>query len=298
MKNARNDPEFRKIILAAFPTLPAKASLCLMAFLLMLLFQLPFARPASAQGTCDKVTVGYSYYPPFSYQSPDGGVHGASIEVAKRAFQKMDVNVELVQMPWARLLLETQNGGVDFITAAYRTRDRLSWATYSDIPIGYERIVAIHDKTIDIDNPSLEDLRRKRGLLRRGDSHGVEVDTAIAKNQLSITEVPEIEVGLRMITAGRADYLLTSDAVARDVLRNHDFPDLVFDRVNVAGEALYALFSKHSNCIVLADRFNETIRSLYQDDLMPTVLVQYLKSVGSPLIFGMAEDNGRNMLGN
>ncbi len=273
---------------------------CARFLLFCLAWCLPFliAPPARAQHACQHIKAGYSYYPPFSYQTPAGLEAGASIEVAKRAFEHMNVDVEMIQMPWARLLQETKDGNIDFITAAYRTDKRQPWASYSDIPIGYERIVAIHAGTFSEPNITLNDLRPKRGLIRRGDSHGQTVDTAIAKEQLTIFEVPEINDGLRMISADRADYFLTSDAVARNMLQQKTFPDLVFDRLEVDGEALYALFSRKSPCHHLLSRFNETLRNLYRQDLMPTVLVQYLRSVGSPLVLGMDGKITPPMMGN
>ncbi|OSQ42735.1 ABC transporter substrate-binding protein [Thalassospira sp. MCCC 1A01428] len=308
MKNKRNHPEFLFQIQAAVLLLPR---LCYAlpvyrfipitrTFLIIVACAGSLMWPATsyAQQVCRNINVGYSYYPPFSYQDANGLVKGASVEVAKRAFNQMKVDVTLVQMPWARLLREAQDGSIDFIAAAYRTPDRLAWATYSDAPIGYERIVVIHDSHPRFDEPTLNDLRRQKGLLRRGDSHGPEVDQAIAKNILTVDEIPEIEVGLRMLDAGRADYLLTSDAVARDMLRQHLYPDLSFSRVKVAGEALYALFSQQSPCVALAEQFNQTIRNLHRQDLMPTLLVQYLKSVGSPLVVELASQSPTQDLGN
>ncbi|WP_168173720.1 ABC transporter substrate-binding protein [Thalassospira sp. TSL5-1] len=254
--------------------------------------------PVRAQQTCQHIKAGYSYYPPFSYQTADGREAGASVEVTKRAFAYMNVDIELIQMPWARLLQEAKDGHVDLITAAYRTEERQSWASYSNIPIGYERIVAIHAQTFNKAHITLNDLRRKRGLIRRGDSHGQMVDTAIAKQQLDVFEVPEIDDGLRMVSAGRADYFLTSDAVARNMLKQSTFPELVFDRLEVDGEALYTLFSRKSVCHHLLARFNETVRALYRHDLMPNALVQYLRSVGSPIVLGMDNKTTPSMLGN
>ncbi|RCK51625.1 hypothetical protein TH25_07965 [Thalassospira profundimaris] len=265
------------------------SGICLPIWVLMCFVMLTGTALAREQEACHRISVGYSNYPPFSYQTADGRDAGASVEVAKRAFAKMNVMVELTQMPWVRLLQETRNGNIDFVTAAYRTKERQSWASYSDMPIGYERIVAIHAGIFHQDRLTLEDLRQKRGLIRRGDSHGQMVDTAIGKGQLDIFEVPEIDDGLHMLDAGRADYFLTSDAIARNMMQENTFPDLVFDRLDVDGEALYALFSRKSSCHALLTSFNDTIRTLYREDLMPTVLVQYLRSVGSPLVLGMDE---------
>ncbi|OSQ38274.1 substrate-binding periplasmic protein [Thalassospira mesophila] len=298
MKNKRSFPGFRLRIQAVIPTWfgPVFAKTLTVSLLCIAALTLP--RLAAAQGACNKITVGYSNYPPFSYQTDDGGVTGASIEVAQRAFRKMHIEVSTVQMPWARLLSEAERGTVDMITAAYRTDARRSWAVYADIPIGYERVVVIHDRTVQADVASLRDLRYRKGLLRRGDSHGPTVDRAIANKSINIETVPEIEAGLRMVSAGRADYLLSSDAVARNVLRERQYPELSYDRLDVNGEGLYALFSRRSPCSRLVEEFNRTLRQLNSEHLLPTVLVQYLQSVGSPLVVNTASNGPRHNLAN
>jgi ABC-type amino acid transport substrate-binding protein len=288
MKNKRNYPEFLLRIQTAVLILPRHP--CVTIFATIALCAVMLMRPslAAAQARCTTIAIGYSYYPPFSYQDGHNDAKGASIEVAKRAFKQMNINVTMEQMPWARLLLEVKSGLVDFIPAGYRTQERLTWATYSDIPIGYERIVIIHDSRLKPSELTLNDLRSQKGLLRRGDSHGPDIDNAIAKRILKVDVIPDIEVGLRMLSVQRADYLLTSDSVARYMLRQYDDPDLSFSQLNVAGEALYAMFSQQSNCVELVEQFNLTIRNLYRQDLMPTTLIQYLKSTRSPLVTEVA----------
>ena len=288
MKNKRNYPKFLLRIQTAVLLLPRHPYVTIFATVALCAVMLTLPFPAASQEKCTTIIVGYSYYPPFSYRDGHNDAKGASIEVAKRAFKQMNIDVTMEQMPWARLLSEAQSGSVDFIPAGYRTPERLTWATYSDIPIGYERIVIIHDSRIKPGELTLNDLRSQKGLLRRGDSHGPDIDNAIAKRILKVDVIPEIEVGLRMLSVQRADYLLTSDSVARYMLRQYDDPDLSFSQLNVTGEALYAMFSQQSNCVELVEQFNLTIRNLYRQDLMSTTLIQYLKSVGSPLVTELA----------
>ena len=86
--------------------------------------------PFTYAATCEK-TVRWNNDPPYSSRNAQGVVTGFYVELLQKALQKMGCSTKLVEMPWARALIELEAGRLDILPGALKTEERNRFALFS-----------------------------------------------------------------------------------------------------------------------------------------------------------------------
>lgn len=84
---------------------------------------------AQAQG-CTK-TVRWYNDAPYSFRDAQGQIQGMNVDIARIALKQMGCEAILVEMPWARALIELEQGRLDVLPGALRKPDREVFAHFS-----------------------------------------------------------------------------------------------------------------------------------------------------------------------
>ncbi len=179
--------------------------------------------------------------------------------------------------PWARAQNDLEAGKIDLLWGAFRNKEREEYADFVPTPLTRVRSVVLSRQDDSWQFSKLSDLEKRRGLLTRGESYGVEFD-AYAAERLSITRVGKIENAITMILKNRADYLVVDETIARIKLASMANVAIRVSENEVTGQDLLLLVSKRSRCNTpeLRDRLNKALLVHKKNRTFDKLLRNYL----------------------
>lgn len=152
------------------------------------------------------LACGHPSYPPVSWHS-QGELVGLAPQVVRQLFAELGYEVRMLALGnWKRCLLEAQQGRVDIVVAAYRTRMREAWMGFTEEALVADPIVLFtrRDKPVRFDR--WEDLQGRTVGLLLGDSFGDRFDS-FAEQHLNIEWVSSGEQNFIKLAQGRIDFM-------------------------------------------------------------------------------------------
>lgn len=87
--------------------------------------------PAASNNNC-MLTMGFDVWEPYQFKNVDNTVQGLDIELITAVTDAMSCKVEFVQGTWVELLDSLQNGEVDLLLGASKTKSREEFAYFSE----------------------------------------------------------------------------------------------------------------------------------------------------------------------
>jgi polar amino acid transport system substrate-binding protein len=159
------------------------------------------ATPAAPLTAC-----GHPAYPPVSW-TEQGELRGLAPQVVRQLFGELGHEVRVEPLGnWKRCLLEVQEGRIDIVAAAYRTRERDRHFVFSSQPLIVDAIVLFvrRDRTFPFSR--WEDLEGRTVGLLLGDSFGERFDR-FAEARLKVERVSRSEQNVRKLVLGRIDFM-------------------------------------------------------------------------------------------
>lgn len=161
--------------------------------------------------------VGYTEFPPFTYQNSRGQAAGEFIDVTRKVIFEAGYVTEFVFLPHRRLLLHLRNGRVTLAPSISGTpllvHDTLeSWVN----PVTFE-LHAWHlntQKTLQ----TLDQIKQKRVLVINGYNYGGLLSWMENQSDISLTEAPNHRAAIDMLKRNRGDYLLDYYKPVRELL--------------------------------------------------------------------------------
>lgn len=152
------------------------------------------------------LACGHPFYPPVSWHS-GGELVGLAPQVVRQLFAEQGYEVHLLTLGnWKRCLLEAQQGRVDIVVAAYRTRERETWLGFTEEALVADPIVLFTRRDRPLHFASWDDLRGRTVGLLLGDSFGDRFDRFAAQH-LNIEWVSSGEQNFIKLAQGRIDFM-------------------------------------------------------------------------------------------
>jgi polar amino acid transport system substrate-binding protein len=245
------------------------------------LLTLPLGTEAAAP--CE-LSVGWEPYAPYTYADDDGEVTGADIDMIEAIAAEIGCSVELVKLPWARILREVENGTLDVSTSTSWTQDRSEWAWFSE-PYR-ETEVAIYvrrGESSRFDVKNLADVPDQRLRL------GVIVDYFYGKEFAELASdpdyaawidgAPDYATNIRKLINGRIDGLLVEDVgVMHAELERLDAIDLV-ERypLRIPGQKLHFMFSRRTVDPPIVEQVDAAVARMRADGRLDAIMAKYLQ---------------------
>ncbi|HEV8077869.1 MAG TPA: transporter substrate-binding domain-containing protein [Marinobacter sp.] len=161
--------------------------------------------------------VGYTDFPPFTYQNAQGQPAGEFIDVTRKVIFEAGYVTEFVFLPHRRLLLHLRNGRVTLAPSISGTpllvHDTLeSWVS----PVTLE-LHAWHlntQKTLQ----TFDQIKQKRVLVINGYNYGGLLSWMENQSDIALTEAPNHRAAIDMLKRNRGDYLLDYYKPVRELL--------------------------------------------------------------------------------
>lgn len=171
------------------------------------------AMPASAR---ELLAVG-THFPGVFVQHVDGEPDGLAVRVLREVFEPLGHHVRFELYPWARAQNMLENGRADILIGPYKNAEREARFAFSAQPFYRDSIVFFHlrSRALQWSGDYQQLLGRRIGVVR-GWAYGSDFDSQ--REQLELVTVASVEIGLRMLRAGRLDMLASNQRNTLPVL--------------------------------------------------------------------------------
>lgn len=237
--------------------------------------------------TCTQlVASGNPEYPPYLWRDPadETRLIGAASELIQRLSQEIGIPITVRYAgPWGRVQEEVRQGQVDLIAGAFFTLPRLEYMDYFQPPIHNTRSVIWMQAARSFEYRRWEDLRGKNGVTVINNSFGEGFDRYAEKN-LRIDKVASLDGALRMLSLGRADYLVYEDAPGEAVAAKLGIKGLRTAKTPISSEDLFLTLSHQSKCNTgaLRGRISQAMYKLHKAKLMDELVASAVKQWSAP----------------
>ena len=155
--------------------------------------------------------------PPFSFVR-DGQAVGIDVDMLRTAATRLGLNLDIVPLPWKRVLALTENGELPLAMPLFRTAQRETFAKFTG-PVHVSQSGLFVKKGREFPFASIDDLAGKRLGINRGFVFQDDLDRAIREGKIVTEEVGTIDQNLRKLLAERIDAFAVNVVSARYVLR-------------------------------------------------------------------------------
>ena len=243
-----------------------------------------FALKADGTRDCTRlIASGNPDYPPYLWKSADGvSLEGAAADFIKRVGELSGVEIEVIHAGnWGRVQHNMQEGTLDMIAGAFLTLPRLEYMDYFFPAFQGTRTMIWTRDNLDLNYQQWSDLKGLEGLTVINNSFGQEFDSYAARN-LTITEVPSLEQGLKMLSYNRGEYLIYEEFPGKAFAAREHITNIRSYDTPVSTENLYLTMSHRSECNTgaLRGRITQAILKLLADDAMQNMLEASIRRWG------------------
>ena len=238
--------------------------------------------PAPAAEPCT-LRVGWEPYAPYTFADENGEVTGADIELIGAIAEQIGCVIVPVELPWARIVKEVEQGTLDVSTSTSRTPEREQWALFSQPYRDTE--IAIYVRRGETPRFALRGLADIPGQrLRLGVIvdyyYGAAVAEASADPAFAawLDGAPDYPTNIRKLVNGRIDGFLVEDvAVVEAELARMGLGDAV-ERypLRIPGEKLHFMFSRETVEPDLVGRVDASIDRMRADGRLGAITAKYL----------------------
>ncbi|WP_053077303.1 ABC transporter substrate-binding protein [Chromobacterium sp. LK11] len=239
-----------------------------------------------AVGACGReLSVGWDTRPPYHYLSARQQLDGYSVAVLNEAARRAGCQLNYLQMPWARNLLNVKNGQVDMAMNALKTPEREQFAhfVWADNP-STVRIWSLSSNAARWPIHRLADLDKHGKLVlgvTRGDSYGAIIDAWLKfpPPSVSVDSGPTQDINIQKLRARRLDLLLASSVTMRAALQAQPAEAEIVPLApvwNIGGS--YFIFSKSSVPQPVVDAFQQALTSMRRDGSIHALYQQYFEA--------------------
>ncbi|GGY50274.1 amino acid ABC transporter substrate-binding protein [Bacterioplanes sanyensis] len=239
------------------------------------------AQPVLAACPKDQVRIGWEPWAPYSVQE-NGEYTGLDLDIAKAVLADMGCNVEFVQRPWKRLLLEIEQGKVDMTASASRNAEREQYGFFSE-PYRTESVVLFVGAGQSANYSNIQglkdiaaadfDLGIARGYYYGEEYAALESDPSFKDN---LQSAGDDVTNYKKLAAKRLDGFLADPFSAAASLKELGLSDKVEQHATIYSDDIYFLISRKSSSQAFVDAFNQSLSAMKADGRIQTIIDQYL----------------------
>ncbi|SCK23366.1 ABC transporter substrate-binding protein [Vogesella sp. LIG4] len=222
------------------------------------------------------VASGNPEYPPYLWVDPndDKRLIGAAADMMQMLSREVGIPISInYGGPWARVQKSVRDGRIDLIAGAFFTQPRRQYMSYIQTPLTITRTAIWMRDSKPFNYTRWLDLVGYRGVTVVNNSFGEEFDR-FAEHSLNIETVGSVENALRMLSMGRADYLIYEDAPAQAYANRLGLQNLKTASGTITREPLYLTLGHQSSCFSdeLYQRLNKAMKKLVDSKVMEQLI--------------------------
>ena len=205
---------------------------------------------------------------------------GFSTEIIRYVFNEIEVEVEILEFPWARALKTVFRGERDALYSAFYTEERAKYCYYPTEALMMEKWVLFIRKE-DLKRLKFEsynDLKGKTIGILRGASISEEFWIFLRKHG-NYYEVTVDEQNFKKLRKGRLDYVVTSYSNGIALIRKLGLTNKVvpiLSKVIKEGK-LYIIFSKKTTDTTFVEKFSKALKKFKKTEKYKEIYKKYFK---------------------
>ena len=218
--------------------------------------------------------------PPYSF-AHEGKAKGIDVDMLRIAAERLKLDIEIVPLPWKRVLALVEKGELPLAMPLFRTPQRERFALFTG-PVHFSQSGLFVRRDHRFPFTDIGDLAGKRIGLSRGFITQDELDHAIRTGQVIAEEVGSIEQNLRKLLAGRIDAFAGNVVSTRYVLRGLSQAAELEALPKLLNDARPA-FLVVSRAAILPERakliedLRQTLEALHRDGTYGRLVERYLR---------------------
>jgi len=224
--------------------------------------------------------LGMKNYPPFTFEK-DGEMVGIDNEVMYEIEKRMNVEINMIYVPWKRLLKTLEWGTADAGFALFYTDERAKYALYADIePIHGGSFYLYVRKGDEFKFKNIPDLYNKKIGLQASFSVSEEFDQAVKAKKIGIQKALSNANNIDMLLAHRMDVF-----IGHEIVTSYNALEMgVLDKITklplpISEKNAYLVLSKSSktfkNKSELLDKINQALISMKADGSHQKIVNKY-----------------------
>lgn len=210
--------------------------------------------------------IGAVSYPPY-YYFEDGEFRGEFAEIAIEAFNRMDINYEIKEYPWSRMLEMLKIGDLDVLIDVYITEERLEYLDFSvEKYISYnEAFFKLVESDIDFNGEFSKLSGYKIGAVD-GFYYGDSFEKAVSDGILNVEIVSSLDQSVLKLINQRIDLMVSPEVIGEKVIGELGYSNVVESiEPYVSSADSHFAFSKVNDLKKIRDDLDEIIRGMYED---------------------------------
>jgi|TARA_R110000772_G_scaffold265588_1_gene387144 ABC-type amino acid transport substrate-binding protein len=173
---------------------------------------------ATDANSTQKYICATTHYPPYSTFDKSKKVFtGSDIDLIQTLFKRLEIDIEIVNLPWARLKVEIPRNNYDCFFSLGKFPDREKYLDYTSIPTHVTKVAlfaAKGDHNINLD------LSNKTVGVHRGINLHLDIPSVPNLENATIHKLPSNDILFQMLVAKRVDVVITSQIVGEYLLQN------------------------------------------------------------------------------
>jgi len=212
---------------------------------------------------------------PLSYMQ-DNQLAGTDVDQFIQAARRLNLKVDLIPLPFTRILRKMEEGTLDCMLFAFKTPDRQVYMDYTSVPIHVASLVFYVKNGGNITFNTLEDLKGLTvGLVRGFKSTGA-FNKAMDQGLVRVEYVTNVEQNFQKLSFGRLDLVLVSRIVGDGILKKLRIDNIRSLPVPLVTQPAYLTFSKKRRLTHLIPLFDNEFAKAKQDSSYQTIIDKYI----------------------
>ncbi|WP_417520519.1 substrate-binding periplasmic protein [Marinobacter sp.] len=253
------------------------AVLCKATVLVVSMFA--FVAPSFAE--CN-ITLRWDDDPPYFIAQKDH-VAGIDADVIREAMGRLNCNLSLVYLPWARALVELREGRVDMVSGAYHTPERENYAHYAaTVPMASPNLLFIRSSdTAEFNHVGL------REALDSGFRLGAQINVSYSAEYDALVSDPGYRKNIeftsrreslwRMLALNRVDGVIADKLTAMHEIRTLGLASQITQSsLVVSDKTPYYIFSEESVSPQFVPDFDRVLDDMKRDGSYSAIVHRYV----------------------
>lgn len=235
--------------------------------------------PAAQEKDQCEFTVGWTPYGRVSYLDDQGQAAGADIDIIRAVGKEIGCEVDFRQAPWARILVEIENGSLDATSSASRTPEREQFASFSIPYRETEMAIYVREgESAGHDLPDLASVQRSDFRLGVVTGYYYGPEYAALSHQPAFAEhvdsAADYKINARKLLHGRVDGVLVEDinVFKAEAQTENAWEQVERHPLQIAGDQLHVMFSRKTVSEQQLAEVNAALQNMLDDGRLQQIL--------------------------
>lgn len=217
------------------------------------------------------------HWPPYVIFDKDEEVSGLDIDILKEVSRRLNVKLKVVEIPWARALVDMEKGSADILSNVLRREEREKYMHYLEPPYVEYTVKCFYiKKGSGVKIEKYSDIYRYKIGITRGSAYFPQFDEDSRVNKVSVATTDQ---QIKMLMAGYIDALIGTESVIDYLLSASDsYPPTAFEKSTYQfrqRNPLYFTISHKSPFMKRVPEIEQIIKELFNEGFIDRAKEKY-----------------------